>query len=277
MPRVIPVSDPGDPRLDGYRDLRDRERASRTGRFVAESAQVIEQLVSSSHYPVESVLLTPVRLEGATWLKGLPDQTPVYVADAALLERIAGFRVHRGCLALGIRGEAPRVDDVLGDETRTVVMLDGVADPDNVGSVFRSSLALGGDAVLLGDTCADPLYRKAIRTSMGAVFRVPYGRFGSVTDAAAMLRARGFCVVALTPDSAAESVADFAARTDVYTPVAWLLGNEGTGLRSDALRAADVKVWIPMRPAADSINVHVAAAVALSHLGRAVTASTRNR
>lgn len=277
MPRVIRVRDPDDPRLDGYRDLRDRERASRTGRFVAESGPVVEQLVVSSSYPVESVLLTPGRLEAATWLGELLDDTPVYVADAAVLEGVAGFPVHRGCLALGVRGETPRVEDALAGERRTVVVLDAVADPDNVGSIFRSSLALGADAVLLGRTCADPLYRKAIRTSMGAVFRVPHGRFGRAPEATVTLRALGFCVAALTPDSAAEAVADFAARTDVHTPVAFLLGNEGTGLDAEALGAADVRVRIPMRPAADSINVHVAAAVALSHLGRAATALGGNR
>lgn len=268
MATLIEISDPSDPRLDAYRELSNRERPARAGRFVAESAPVIQELVSSARYPVESVLLTPRRLENATWVAQLPAETTVYVASDNLLQAVAGFPVHRGCLALGIRSAAPAIEQVLRSDMLTVVVLDGVADPDNVGSIFRSGFALGADAVLLGATCADPLYRKAIRTSMGTVFRLPHAGFHSTPDAVQALRDRNFRVAALTPRASAQPLADFAATLGDRTPVALLVGNEGLGLGDEALQAADVSVRIPMRGDADSLNVHVATAVALAQLGR---------
>ena len=275
MPTLVTITDIDDPRLEGYRDLRDPDRTARSGTFVAESRLVLDQLVASGRYPVLSVLTTPARLEAMRGsLERLPADTPVYVVDAAQMAAVAGFRIHRGCLALGSRGAVLDAETVLTLRPSTLLVLESVTDPDNVGSLFRSGRALGVDALLLGTRCADPLYRKAIRTSMGAVFHLPWGRYDDVGALARRLREAGVTIAALTPAPMAVPIAGFVGALRQDAPVALMVGNEGVGLSANALAASDVHVRVPMRPGTDSLNAHVSAAIALSHLGRARQASS---
>jgi tRNA G18 (ribose-2'-O)-methylase SpoU len=247
------VTDPADPRLDDYRNLQDRRLNEEGGRFVAESELVVRELLSS-RLRVHSVLLTAPRLNT---LEGVVGAANVLVAPQELLDKVTGFHVHRGCLAIG---ERP-ADATLPEEASAIVVLEDLVDVDNVGAMARNAAALGADALLLSPRCADPFYRKAIRVSMGAVFRLPIVRAAAWPNDLQALRARGFTVVGsvLSPD---------AIPIQAYAPparFALVLGTEGPGLTAGAKRACDALVTIPMA-AADSLNVATAGAVLLHRL-----------
>ncbi|MEO3813094.1 RNA methyltransferase [Sphaerisporangium sp. B11E5] len=263
MPDLVPVEDPADPRLRDYLHLREVELRksleAEHGLFVAEGEKVIRRAVGAG-YPIRSVLTTP------RWLPGLADvvgDARVYLVSPEVMEGIAGFSVHRGALASMARRALPDVRTLLDEGPRRVVVLEDLVDHGNVGAVFRCAAALGVDAVVLSPRCADPLYRRSIKVSMGAVFAVPYARMTDWHHGLGELRATGFQTLALTPDQTAAPLDEVA----MGERVALLLGSEGDGLSSRWLRAADQAVCIPMSPRAmdlgvDSLNVVAAAAIA---------------
>ena len=256
----IEVTDPADPRLADFRDLtaadRRPDRPGGRGLVLAEGVPVVRRLLASP-YPVRAVLGVPHRLAMLEDdLAGLAG--PVYAADADLMAEVVGFHLNRGVLASADRAPAPAAAEVLA-AARRVLVLEGVNDHENLGALFRNAAALGADAVLLGPRCADPLYRRSVRVSMGHVLRVP---FAPLPDLAAL---RGFTTVALTPHPPAVPL----STVDPGVPrVALLVGAEGPGLSPEALAAADVRVRIPMEPGVDSLNVATAAAIALHHFTR---------
>jgi tRNA G18 (ribose-2'-O)-methylase SpoU len=253
----VPVSDRDDPRLIDYRDVKERHLNALGGRFVAESERVVRRLVGSG-LGVRSVLLTAPRL--ATLADVLGGPFPVYLATQELLDGVAGFHVHRGCLAVGERPAAASVPA----GARAVVVAEDLTDVDNLGAIVRHAAAFGADAVALSPRCADPFYRKAIRVSLGAVFALPIVRFTRWPDELAGLRAQGLATVGAVVDATATPLARF-------TPpprFALLVGAEGPGLSAPARAACDHLVTIPMSPGADSLNVATATAIFLYGLVR---------
>jgi tRNA G18 (ribose-2'-O)-methylase SpoU len=249
----IEIAEADDPRVAGYRALKERA-VIEGGRFVAESERVVRRLVASG-LAVESVLLTAPRL--ATLADALAGPFPVYLAPQSVLDGVAGFHVHRGCLALGLRPPAPP----LPPAARTIVALEDLTDVDNLGAIARHAAAFGADALLLSPRCADPFYRKAIRVSLGAVFGLPIVRATAWPDQLARLRDDGVQVIGAVLDPDATPLARFArAATD---RVALVFGAEGPGLSAGARAACDHRVTIPMSPHADSLNVATAAAIFL--------------
>jgi tRNA G18 (ribose-2'-O)-methylase SpoU len=263
--RIERIDEIDDPRVQDYRNLRDPDLLVRRGAFIAESRLVVRTLIAESPYRVRSLLLTERALAGVQDLLGrLPAATPVFVVSRRRIAEIAGFHIHQGCLAVGERPPAVPVEALRAAyrQARRWVLLENVTNPDNVGAVMRNALAFGGGPVLLDARCADPLYRKAIRTSMGASLRVPFARVESVTTAIERLSAAGFTVVALTPDPSAEPLAALALR-DATEHLVLLFGSEGEGLSDLALGRAAARVRIPMAGEIDSINVGAAAAIVL--------------
>jgi tRNA G18 (ribose-2'-O)-methylase SpoU len=257
----IDVSDPLDPRLTDYVGLTDSARRMShepgLGYFIAEGDQVVRRAAAAG-YPPRSVLVSPQRLADLSpEIQALDCE--VLVGDYPLLKAVTGFHVHRGVLASFGRLPLRTVDDVLTG-ARRVVVLEGMNNATNLGAVVRSAAALGMDAVLLTRTCCDPLYRRAVRVSMGEVFEVPYAFLDEWPGALADLAIRGFRVLALTPDPTAVSLRDLSIGPDER--VAVLLGAEGPGLTEDAMASSTERVRIPMAGAVDSLNVGAAAAVA---------------
>jgi tRNA G18 (ribose-2'-O)-methylase SpoU len=254
------VTDPDDPRLADFRDLaaadRRPDRPGGRGLVIAEGVPVVQRLLASP-YPVRAVLGVAPRLAAlAGDLAGL--DRPVYEVDADVMARVVGFHLTRGVLASADRAPEPLADALLAT-ARRVLVLEGVNDHENLGALFRNAAALGADAVLLGPGCADPLYRRSVRVSMGHVLRVPFARL----PAPSALPAAGFRVLALTPQPPAVPLSD----VDPALPrAALLVGAEGPGLSAEALAAADLRVRIPMESGVDSLNVATAAAIALHHL-----------
>jgi tRNA G18 (ribose-2'-O)-methylase SpoU len=263
QPDVIPISDPADPRLADYRDLKEHRLAADSGKFIAESEGVVRKLLASP-LAVESLLLTPPHL--ARLQAELPPAVPVYVAAQAVMDGVAGFHVHRGCLAVGRRPTGARVPA----EARTVVVLEDLVDVDNLGAMVRNAAAFGADALLLSPRAADPYYRKAIRVSMGSAFTVPIVRAERWPDDLEALKDLGLSLVAAVLDAAAVPLPRFTwpSRTAI------VLGSEGPGLSAAARRACDHQVTIPMAGArADSLNVATAGAMFLYDRERARLAS----
>lgn len=256
------VTDAGDPRLDDYRNLTDtalrRRQEPAGGLYIAESAKVIARAAAAGHVP-RSVLTQERWMPGIEEILGGTD-TPVYLVPDEVAESVTGYVVHRGALASMHRPALPSVGEVVRDAS-LVLILEDVVDHTNVGAAFRAAAGLGADAVLVSPRCADPLYRRSVRVSMGTVFQVPWTRTGEWADAAAELQAEGFELAAL-------ALADEAVPLDVYAAsrperVALVLGTEGDGLSHRALEVADTIVTIPMAGGVDSLNVASAAAVAL--------------
>ena len=257
------LTDAGDPALAAYRDVGDPAALERAGLFVAEGRLIVERLLEDGRFRVHSVAVTPpAAIALASVFAARPDIS-VLVCEPHLLQSITGFDFHRGCLALARReaSDLP-LDDLL--PATSILALEGIGNPDNVGGLFRTAFALGVEAVLLDGSTGDPLYRKAIRTSMGATLRVPYARAADWAGALATLRAKGFRVIALTPHPEAVPLDDahFARETRLVLVV----GSEGHGLTPGSLDDADLKVRIPIDPRADSLNVVVAAGIALQTL-----------
>lgn len=262
------ITDPADPRLVDYTGLTDvalRSRREPTeGLYMAESTSVIERALEAGHRP-RSFLMEE------KWLPGLTDRlaeagageggaVPVFVADAQVLRAITGFTMHRGAMAAMHRPPLPAVTDLLRDPgVRRVAVLEDLVDHTNVGAIFRSAAALGADAVLVTPRCADPLYRRSVRVSMGTVFQVPWTRIDPWPDGIEVLRHLGFTVaaLALTPDAVSLDAFDAPDR------IALVLGAEGDGLASRTLSAVDLHLRIPMSGGVDSLNVAAASAVAM--------------
>jgi tRNA G18 (ribose-2'-O)-methylase SpoU len=258
---VITLDDPADPRLVDYTDLTDvdlrRRREPAEGLFMAEGEKVIRRALGSG-YPMRSMLLSPRWVETMAEVIDAAD-VPVYVASPEIVERVTGYQVHRGALASMGRKPLPAAARIIAG-ARRVAVLEGVNDHTNVGAIFRGAAALGMDAVLLSPDCADPLYRRSVKVSMGAVFSVPYARLEPWPGGLDVLRAEGLTLLAMTPDEGAVALNELPPRDT--NRCALLLGAEGPGLTAKALAAADRLVRIPMSHGVDSLNVGAAAAVA---------------
>src|SRR5918997_712063 len=258
---VIPVTDLSDPRLADYSHLTDvalkKARGTEHGLYLAESALVLERALGAGHEP-RSVLALGGTVDEAVALVG--DDVPVFSGPGELLAELTGYILHRGLIASMNRPALPDPDDLLAS-SRRIVILENVADPTNVGAIFRSAGAIGADAILVTPRCSDPFYRRAIRVSMGTVLQVPWTRVGDWDSTKALLVDHGFHVaaLALTPD--AVSLRDFDGTS--HERLALVLGAEGPGLTDEALAAADTVVQIPMKHGIDSLNVAAASAVAM--------------
>ena len=259
-----PITDPQDPRLRDYVGLTDVALRRRTeperGLYVAESEKVIRRALAAGHHP-RSFLM------GERWLTDLGDVVtaaeangiPVFVGDPDVIEALTGFHLHRGALAAMQRPELPTVAHVL-DGARRVLVLEDIVDHTNVGAVFRSAAALGVDAVLVTPRCADPLYRRAIRVSMGTVFQVPWTRIDPWPGGVSLLRDLGFTSAARALRDDSVGLDELAA--DPPDRLALILGTEGDGLSHRTLAEVDLTVRIPMLGGVDSLNVAAAGAVA---------------
>jgi tRNA G18 (ribose-2'-O)-methylase SpoU len=294
MAGIVDVADPGDPRLADYARLTDvRLRTSMEsahGLFMAEGEKVIRRAVGAG-FGLRSMLVTRDKLAGLADLAGTCPG-PVYVVSQEVAEQVTGFQVHRGALASMARRALPTVTGLLsgnaaaGDGAappgsgqrardgqpgwpRRIVLLEDLVDHANVGAIFRCAAALGMDAVILSPRCADPLYRRAVKVSMGAVFAIPYARMSDWRAGLREIRAAGFTLLALTPDQSAVPL----DRATSAGRVALLLGTEGDGLSTRWLAEADLAVCVPMSAGAmamgvDSLNVVAAAAIACHELAR---------
>ena len=261
-PRVIEITSLDDPRLADYAHLTDvalkKARGTEHGLYIAESLLVLQRALAAGHEP-RSVLALGAVVDDAIAALGDRD-VPVFSGPGELLEELTGYVLHRGLIAAMHRPALPRASSLLEGATR-VVILENVADPTNVGAIFRSVGAIGADAVLVTPRCSDPFYRRSIRVSMGTVLQVPWTRVGDWASTRALLSASGFHIaaLALTPDAVA--LREFAARAPER--VALVLGAEGEGLTAEAIAAADTVVRIPMAHGIDSLNVAATAAVAM--------------
>lgn len=271
--------------------LKERDTLESRGVFVAEGRLVVERLLSPAcRFRVRSLLILGSRLDALRPFLAqreadlLRDRVPIFVADRALMDAIVGFRFHQGCLGVGSLPSpadaahlAPALLGALPAGPATLVVLEDLVDLDNVGAVFRNSAALGAAGVLLSPRCADPLYRKSIRTSMGHALLLPFARFERWPEGLDVLRAAGFTLCALTPAPEAQTLDEFAhsAAASGLGRVALLLGTEGDGLTPGAQGVCDARVRIPMHTGVDSLNVATALAVALHHLNAARTRAAR--
>jgi tRNA G18 (ribose-2'-O)-methylase SpoU len=261
---IEPVRTPDDPRIADYAHVGDPAWLREHGLFVAEGRLVVRRLIAGGRFVVKSLLLTPAALLPLTDVVEAVG-CPAYVCDQGTMNTIAGYNFHRGCLALA---ERPHLDPPLDRfaAVSSLLALEGVGNPDNVGGLFRVAAAFDVGGVLLGPGSGDPLYRKAIRTSMGAALRVPFARVPQWPSDLERFRANGFQVVALTPDPGAIPIAHYAAMRSRDARQVLLLGAEGNGLTPAAFSAADHRVRIPVIVEVDSLNVIVAAGIVLAFL-----------
>lgn len=257
---MILVTSLDDPRVNGYRHVAAPDRLHELGVFIAEGRLVVRRLIELRRWSIESILLT--QLAADTLSDVLPLTTaPIYLVDQQVMNGIAGFNIHRGCLALVKRPAASTLDRIAAGPLARVLVLEGVNNPDNVGGLFRTAAAFGIELVVLGPSCGDPLYRKAVRTSMGSTLAVPFVKASQWPGAIADLRADGFTVVALTPSITAAPLEDVRPAAKL----ALLVGAEGDGLTQAAMDAATMTARIPMTMAVDSLNVTTAASIAMYH------------
>jgi len=259
---IVELDDLHDPRLADFshRTDVDLRRGDGPALYIAESLLVLERALRAGHEP-RAVLAVPASVDDVRAVLGADrDAVPVFTGSAELLAQLTGYVLHRGVVA-SLHRPALADPGILIASARRIVVLEDVVDPTNVGAIFRSVAGIGADAVLVTPRCSDPLYRRAIRVSMGTVLQVPWTRAPAWPELAPLLHDAGFDIaaLALTPDAVA--VRDYAARAPER--VALVLGSEGAGLSADALAAADVRVQIPMRHGIDSLNVAAAAAVAM--------------
>ena len=269
-PRIA-IEDPADPRLAEYVDLRDvnlrKLLEAEHGIFIAEGEKVIRRAAETGHQP-RSFLLAPRWLDSLTDVLERWPEVPVYVVTPELAEQVTGFHVHRGALASYHRRPVRTLTSVLDGADR-ILVLEDLVDHTNVGAIFRCAAALGIDGLVLSPRCADPLYRRAVKVSMGAVFAIPYTRLTGWHDGLAVIRQSGFRLLALTPADDAVALDE----VDTDGRIALMLGSEGHGLSSRWLHEADQAVRIAMSPKAmelgvDSLNVVAAAAIACHTLAR---------
>lgn len=270
-PTLIRIDDPADPRISGYRDIRERDLTGRLGCFVAEGTVVLRLLVGShaagGSFEAHSLLLLENRIDGLSdILSTVPEDVPVYIASRDVMNAVAGFDIHRGVLALGKRRAVPTIDTLLAHlpESALVVAACGIANHDNIGAIFRNAAAFGADLVLLDETCCDPLYRKALRVSVGSVLRVPYAREGSIEAMISALASGGFDIWGLSPAGSAD-----IRELPPAPRLALLTGTEGEGLPPDILKAVRT-ARIPQAPGLDSLNAGTATGIALFAMASAM-------
>jgi tRNA G18 (ribose-2'-O)-methylase SpoU len=267
-PNVIDVADPADPRLDDFRDLNsvDRRPDLPTGKglVIAEGVLVVQRMLASRFVP-RALLGTDRRLtELGSDLDGVP--APYYRVTAEVMAEVVGFHLNRGVLASASRAAELSVAEVIGG-ARTVAVLEGVNDHENLGSIFRNAAGLNVDAVVFGTGCADPLYRRAVRVSMGHALLVPYAWAPHWPRELNLLRDNGFRILAMTPDPTARTLADAVTAAEAER-LAIMVGAEGPGLTQRAMQASDMRVRIPMSRGTDSLNVATAAALAFYERAR---------
>jgi tRNA G18 (ribose-2'-O)-methylase SpoU len=269
--QVVHVDRFDDPRfVDGdlYRIIGDDEQLRARGLFVVEGRFVAERLIQRQDRLVRSLLLNDAAYRALqSTCARLGDDVTVFVCETRHFETFTGYNIHRGCLALAARPPQLALEHVIAD-SRTLVLIEEVANADNVGGIFRNAAAFGVDGVILSRGCADPLYRKTIRTSMGAVLTVPFAiaaNDGAWRAAIEQAHHRGTQIIALTPDASATDIDAFACGS-INERVALLVGAEGGGLTAESQASADVRVRIPIRADVDSLNVAVATGIALHRL-----------
>jgi tRNA G18 (ribose-2'-O)-methylase SpoU len=263
MPPPIFIDSPDDPRIAAYRDIRERDLVGRRGEFIAEGEVVLAMLVKARRHRAASLLIDARRLQALSALvAALPPDTPVYAASQAVIDAIAGFPLHRGILAHGIAAPPLAAETLLGEAGAegVVVVLSAIANHDNIGGIFRNAAAFGAAGVLLDADCCDPLYRKAIRVSVGTSLTLPFARLARDTDLAGLLMGAGFRALALSP----------AGETELHAVsrggrVALLLGAEGPGLDPALMRRVET-VRIRMAEGVDSLNVATTSGIVLHHL-----------
>lgn len=265
---IIDISDPADPRVDDFRDLNSVDRRpdlpSGKGLVIAEGVLVVQRMLASRFVP-HALLGTDRRcVELRPDLRG--SAVPFYRAGAEVMAEVVGFHLNRGVLAAARRPPELTMPGVL-DGARTLVVLEGVNDHENLGSIFRNAAGLGIDAVVFGAGCADPLYRRAVRVSMGHALLVPFGRASQWPGDLNMLRDKGFCLLAMTPDRRAPALAE-AMSAIGKSKVAILVGAEGPGLTEKVMLASDMRIRIPMSRGTDSLNVATSAALAFYERAR---------
>ncbi|SDO80929.1 tRNA G18 (ribose-2'-O)-methylase SpoU [Phyllobacterium sp. YR620] len=263
--RVIRIDDPRDERLAPYRDVRERDLVGREGRFIAEGKVVLNVLLTSPHFATDSLLVLENRLSGLSeQLKLCPPNVPVYCVSRETMDAIAGFPMHRGILAIGRRSGPHTVDTLLASVPKhgLAIALCGLSNHDNMGSIFRNAAAFEADCILMDETSCDPLYRKAIRVSVGAALKVPFAREGSIEALVSKLQSAGYTIFALSPSGRTSiNAAEPVQRT------ALLLGTEGEGLPKALLDRLQT-VRIPMSKSFDSLNVATASGIALARFSR---------
>lgn len=260
------LNGPLDPRVAEYREIAEPELVRSRGLFVAEGRLVVRRVIDDGRYVVRSALVNGAAYESLKpELDRLAQRAPVYVCGLRDFPDIAGHQIHRGCLALVERPVERSVESLL-DGARRIVVLEGVTNADNVGGVFRNAAAFAADAVLLSPATCDPLYRKAIRTSMAATLRIPFARVDAWPSGLQALRASGFVVAALTPRAPAVNLDTFARTAP--SKLALVVGTEGEGLSDAVESAADVRVRIPIVRDVDSLNLAVAVGIALYRLAQ---------
>lgn len=264
------ITDPADPRIEPFTDIRERDLRRAQNRFVAEGTVVLAMLAAAHRrgdFTAEAILVLENRITGLdNILRQFPDDIPIYVADKAVMNAIAGFDIHRGVLALGRRTETSDALTLIQSvpANALVVVAIGIANHDNVGSIFRNAAAFGADAVLLDETCCDPLYRKALRVSVGAVLKVPYIRGGTSAEIIAALHEAGFALWGLSPSGRTD------LRAIVPSPrIALLTGTEGEGLPPKILASIET-ARIAQAPGLDSLNAATATGIALFAIASAM-------
>ncbi|MBS0412405.1 MAG: RNA methyltransferase [Proteobacteria bacterium] len=271
MPDIIPITEPDDPRIAAFRDIRERDLVGRRGLFIAEGEVVLRALARAhargTGHRARALLIAEQRVARLGDLIGaFPGDIPVYAAGQAVMDAIVGFPIHRGILALGERGAERSAGEALaaldGRPRALALALFGIANHDNMGGLFRNAAAFGADLVVLDSDCCDPLYRKALRVSVGGALLVPHTRLAPGEDPVALFEAHGLTPIALTP-------AGTIALADLAPPdrAALMLGAEGPGL-APALIARALGVSIPMSGGFDSLNVATTSGIALHHLTR---------
>lgn len=260
---IQPIERADDPRISAYAHVGHHDWLRERGLFVAEGRLVVRRLLESARFPVQSILLTPAALQ--SFGMAIETDAPVYIADPEVLNGVTGFNFHRGCVALA-RRPADDISTARFQDAELLLALEGVGNPDNVGGLFRVAAAFGVDGLLLDPATGDPFYRKAVRTSMGAVLTVPFERVAPWPSGLDDYRGMDFTVAGLTPRADARPFTDVAS--ELRRPLILMVGAEGPGLSDAALAVADARVRIPISPEVDSLNVVVAAGIALSYCAR---------
>lgn len=263
----IRINDPADPRIAGFVDIKERDLTGRQGRFIAEGTVVLRML-SAAHragrgVEAEAILLLENRLAGiADLLATFPPEVPVFVSDKSVFDAIAGFNMHRGVLALGRRNGAPQLQALIAGLPAESLVLAActISNHDNMGSMFRNAAAFGADAIVMDETSCDPMYRKAIRVSVGSALTMPFAREGSIEDLIALLQNEGFEVWGLSPRGETD-----LSDIPVSRRIALLVGTEGEGLAPQILSSIRT-ARIRQRPGLDSLNVSTATGIALHQI-----------
>lgn len=256
--KIIRISSLEDPRVQDYRALREKDLAVRRRSFIAESEVVLRVLLARGRYPVRSIFIADTRVDKLSdALAGA--EAPIYVADQSVLDDVVGFHIHRGVLAAGERTPLPPPAELLAGGQR-IVILESLTNHDNVGGVFRNAAAFGAEAVLIDGATCDPLYRKAIRVSVGGSLVVPFARDTHARELVRAARRAGYAIFALSPRADAVPISKLG---DVPERVALLLGTEGAGLSEASMASADAVVRVEMASGFDSLNVATTSGIAL--------------